>query len=119
MIIVSYNTRELTLKAVETLIENSAGVAMRIVVFDNASADGSAEAVAQRFPEVEVIASPENLGFAAANNRVGATATTLWLCLLNPDTEPIPARLPTCWPSPKRIRKQGPWAGARSSPMAA
>ena len=90
VIIVSYNTRELTLAAVRTLLENSPGLAMRVVVFDNASADGSAAAVAAAFPQVEVIANPENIGFAAANNRVAATATTPYVCLLNPDTETYP-----------------------------
>lgn len=93
VIIVSYNTRELTLKAVETLLGNSPGVAMRVVVFDNASSDGSAVAVAERFPGVEVIAHGENLGFAAANNRVAKTISTPWICLLNPDTETFPGAI--------------------------
>jgi GT2 family glycosyltransferase len=93
VIIVSYNTRELTLAAVRTLLDNSPGLHMRVVVFDNASADGSAAAVADAFPEVEVIASPENLGFAAANNRVAAGATTPYVCLLNPDTETHPGAI--------------------------
>jgi N-acetylglucosaminyl-diphospho-decaprenol L-rhamnosyltransferase len=90
VIIVSYKTRDLTLKAVETLIGNSPGVAMRIVLFDNASGDGSAEAVAAAFPEVEVIANPENIGFASANNFVARSVSTDWLLLLNPDTETYP-----------------------------
>ena len=83
VIIVSYNTRELTLAAVRTLLENSPGLAMRVVVWDNASVDGSAAAVAAAFPQIEVVASSENLGFAAANNRVAAAATTPYVCLLN------------------------------------
>jgi hypothetical protein len=90
VIIVSYNTRELTLKAVETLIANAGSVAMKIVVHDNASADGSAEAVAQAFPEVEVVAHPENIGFARANNLVAERVDTEWMLLLNPDTETHP-----------------------------
>lgn len=90
VIIVSYNTRELTLRAVETLLANSPGLAMHVVVFDNASADGSAQAVATRFRQVEVVANLDNVGFASANNRVAETATTPWLCLLNPDTETHP-----------------------------
>ena len=87
VIMVSFNTRELTLRAIETLIENSPSLAMRVVLFDNASADGSAEAIAARFPDIEVVAHPENIGFARANNLVAAKVTTPWLCLLNPDTE--------------------------------
>lgn len=93
VIIVSYNTRELTLAAVRTLLDNSPGLHMRVVLFDNASADGSAAAVAAEFPGVEVIACPENLGFAAANNRVAAAATTPYVCLLNPDTETHPGAI--------------------------
>src|SRR5436305_390765 len=90
VIIVSYNTRDLTVRAVETLLANAGDVAMRVVVFDNASSDGSAAAVAAAFPEIETIAHPENIGFAAANNLVAETVTTPWLCLLNPDTETHP-----------------------------
>jgi GT2 family glycosyltransferase len=93
VIIVSYNTRELTLAAVRTLLANSPGLAMRVVVFDNASSDGSAEAVAHAFPQVEVIANPENIGFAAANNLIAAEATTPYICLLNPDTETHPGAI--------------------------
>lgn len=87
VIIVSYNTRALTLKALETLYATTRQTRFHTVVFDNASQDGSAEAVAAAFPQVELIASQENLGFAKANNIVAAQAKTEWLLLLNPDTE--------------------------------
>lgn len=87
VIVVSYNTRALTLKCLETLFANTHEARAHVVVFDNASRDGSAEAVAAAFPQVELIASPDNLGFAAANNLVAAAARTEWLLLLNPDTE--------------------------------
>lgn len=93
VIMVSYNTRELTLAAVQTLLDNTPDVAMRVVVFDNASTDGSAAAVAAQFPEVEVIASRENIGFGAANNWVAERTTTPWICLLNPDTETYPGAI--------------------------
>lgn len=87
VIIVSYNTRALTLKCLETLYANTTRTRFHTVVFDNASEDGSAEAVAAAFPQVEVIASKENLGFARANNEVAAKANSEWILLLNPDTE--------------------------------
>lgn len=90
VVIVSYNTRALTMKAVETLLASSPEMPMRIVVFDNASHDGSAEALSQAFPSVEVIGNKKNIGFAAANNRVAETVTTPFICLLNPDTETHP-----------------------------
>lgn len=93
VIIVSYNTRALTLKAVETLYDASRGLPMRVIVWDNASHDGSAAAVRERFAQVEVVAHPENIGFAAANNRAAETITTPWMCLLNPDTETHPGAM--------------------------
>lgn len=87
VIIVSFNTRELTLKAIETLLVKAGAVSMRVVVWDNASFDGSADAIAQAFPEIELVRSAENIGFGAANNRVAETVTSEWILLLNPDTE--------------------------------
>lgn len=91
VIMVSYNTRELTLIALETLLANAGDVSMDVVLWDNASVDGSADAVAERFPtEVKLVRSADNLGFAAANNTAAAEARTPWLLLLNPDTETHP-----------------------------
>ena len=87
IIVVSYNTKDLTLKCLETLYATTKTTRFHTVVLDNASADGSADAVAEAFPQVELIRSPDNLGFARANNEVAAAATTEWLLLLNPDTE--------------------------------
>lgn len=87
VIIVSYNTRALTLAALHTLYATTKATALHTVVLDNASTDGSADAIAAVFPQVELIRSTENLGFARANNVVAAEARTDWLLLLNPDTE--------------------------------
>jgi GT2 family glycosyltransferase len=87
VIIVSYNTRDLTVKCLETLYATASDVRMRVVVLDNASADGSADAIAQHFPQAELIRSPENIGFARANNLVAESITSEWMLLLNPDTE--------------------------------
>lgn len=93
IIIVSYNTRELTLKCLETLFAEAGDLAMRVVVLDNASADGSADAIASRFPQAELIRSPENIGFARANNLVAESITSEWMLLLNPDTEVHPGAI--------------------------
>ncbi|PRY89309.1 glycosyltransferase family 2 protein [Donghicola tyrosinivorans] len=87
VIIVSYNTKQLTLACLETLYRNTHRTDFDVVVIDNASPDGSAEAIAQAFPQVTLIASDENLGFAAANNLIAQQAASEWLLLLNPDTE--------------------------------
>jgi GT2 family glycosyltransferase len=84
---VSYNTRELTLKALETLYETTLKTPFDVIVFDNASHDGSADAIADRFPHVMLVRSERNIGFAAGNNEAIRRARSNWLLLLNPDTE--------------------------------
>lgn len=90
VIMVSYNTRDITLRAIETLLANAGDVTIRLIVWDNASHDGSADAIAAAFPQIELIRSDENLGFAVANNRAAELADSEWLLLLNPDTETHP-----------------------------
>jgi GT2 family glycosyltransferase len=85
-IVVSYRTRDLVLPLLGDLVaqlEPFAG--SRVVVLDNASGDGTAEAIAERFPAVQVEASPTNLGFAVAVNRAAKGADGRWLLLVNPD----------------------------------
>lgn len=93
VIIVSFNTREMTLKAIETLYEHASDIALQVIVWDNASHDGTCDAIAEAFPEVELHRSPDNLGFAAGNNRAAEYATGEWLLLLNSDTETLPGSI--------------------------
>ncbi len=60
-----------------------------IIVVDNASTDGSADAVEAAFPQVRVVRLAENVGFARAVNFGATLARGDWLLLLNPDTEPL------------------------------
>ncbi len=84
-IVVSYNTRAMTLDCLAALKADLAGIASEIIVVDNASTDGSAAAVGESFPDVTVIASAENLGFGRANNRGMAAAAGEVYLLINSD----------------------------------
>jgi GT2 family glycosyltransferase len=86
IIVVSYNTRDLTLACLRSVIEQTKSVSYNLVVIDNASQDGSANAVAEAFPQVQLIRSEQNLGFAAANNLAAQIVNGRYLLLLNPDT---------------------------------
>ena len=98
VVLVTWNVRELALAALESLFEDLTAQGppdSQVWVVDNASADGTAQAVAQRFPQVHLIASEHNLGFGAGNNLAlramgfgGQSATQLpkAVYLLNPDT---------------------------------
>ncbi len=87
IIIVSYNTRELLLRCLQTVYEETSTVKFEVIVYDNASSDGSVEAVRLQFPKASLISCDENLGFARANNEAAKLACGKWLLLLNPDTE--------------------------------
>lgn len=86
IIIVSYNTAELTLNALKSVYETTKAANFEVTVFDNDSSDDSANLIAQQFPQAKLIRSKENIGFAAANNEAIKTTDTEWVLLLNPDT---------------------------------
>jgi hypothetical protein len=86
ILIVSYNTREELEACLESIAAAPPAVAHRITVIDNASSDGTPEAVRARWPEVQLIEAGRNLGFAAANNLGIRAARTEFVLLLNSDT---------------------------------
>lgn len=85
VLIVSWNTRELTLRALASLALHAPEAPVLLV--DNASADGSAEAVRQAYPAVRVIEAGANLGFAAGINLGMREVQTPYAWWLNPDAE--------------------------------
>ena len=92
IIIVNYNVKDLLrdcLQSLRPLIVNSEPL-IEVFVVDNASKDGSVEMVGQEFPQVKLIASEKNLGFAKANNLALRQAQGRLLLFLNPDTT-VPA----------------------------
>jgi hypothetical protein len=96
VIVVSYNTRELTARCLEALFENGPASDMEVFVVDNDSGDGSAGMVAERFPRVRLIANTVNAGFAAANNQAYAQSGGEFVFLLNPDALILPGSMETC-----------------------
>ncbi len=85
VIIVSWNAREHLRHCLESLRQTGGTLVREVVVVDNASADGSPELVASQFPEVHLVRSKENLGFARANNLGLKHATGSLLALVNSD----------------------------------
>jgi len=90
LIIVSYNVSDLLGECLRSVFA-SGGVTAHVAVVDNASEDGSATMVKQRFPQATVIESPTNGGYAYANNLGLRLLQELpdpphYVLLLNPDT---------------------------------
>ena len=85
VIVVSYNTRDMTLDCLRS-VRSETTVPYELAVLDNASSDGSAEAISDAFPDVFLLSESHNHGFAKANNIVAAQVRGKYLLLLNPDT---------------------------------
>ncbi len=86
IIIVSYNTKELTHNCIRTIRQYFTDGLYEIIVVDNASTDGSVQYLQQWFPEINVIANNENTGFGRANNIGAKNAKGEFIFLLNSDT---------------------------------
>jgi GT2 family glycosyltransferase len=108
IVVVSYKVRDLLracLSATFASLAASPELDARVWVVDNASGDGSAEMVAAEFPQITLLAQPDNLGFAGGNNlaltksgfngapgqgpRTSGTNAPDLVLLLNPDTMPL------------------------------
>ena len=85
IVIVSYNVRDLLQRCLNAL--RSETLKLETFVVDNASSDGSAAMVREKFPAVHLIANTENRGFAAANNQAFPQTRGRYVMMLNPDTE--------------------------------
>lgn len=97
VVIVSWNVRELLGRCLASVRASLAGsgYSCDMIVVDNASHDGSAALVRAEFPDVRVIETGANLGFAAGVNLGLEYAQGHWIFVLNPDTELVGAALPT------------------------
>lgn len=85
IIFVSYNTADMTKKAIELVKRSNHQLNLEIFVVDNASRDGSADMIAEVFPDVTLISNTLNVGFGRANNQVLPHFRGRYVLLLNTD----------------------------------
>lgn len=93
VIIASYDTRDLLERNLRALFEHPPRCSFEVIVADDASHDGSAEMVLERFPEVVLIRQPVNLGYSDNNNVAIGQARGRHLFLLNCDAMVLPGAL--------------------------
>lgn len=86
IIFVNYKTKDLTINAINSVIEKTEGIDYEIFVVDNASNDGSIEAIEQKFSNINIIKSDKNGGFGYANNIAIKQAKGEYILCLNTDT---------------------------------
>lgn len=99
VIIVSFNTKDLTLACIDSIYEKTQGTTFEVIVVDNGSTDSSAEALSrltEKRKNFKLIRAGENLGFGRANNLGAKDAMGEYLLFLNSDTLFIENNLPHC-----------------------
>jgi GT2 family glycosyltransferase len=113
VIIVSFNVKRYLGQAIRSVITATKGIGSEIIVIDNCSSDGSPEMVETLFPEVKLIRSGTNIGYAAACNKGIQIASGEFVLILNPDTVVAPEALSICL----RFMRENPDAGAAGAHM--
>jgi GT2 family glycosyltransferase len=85
IVIVSFNTREILRECLQSVLLESRGLMVEVLVVDNTSSDGSPEMIEKEFPQVRLLRAGTNLGFGAANNLALQQACGRYFILLNSD----------------------------------
>lgn len=85
VIIVNYNTCELTQKCIESIYAFTTQNSFEVILVDNNSSDNSVELLSKRFPDVKILANKENIGFGRGNNRGNSMAKGKYVFFLNSD----------------------------------
>ena len=96
-LVINWNTRDLLAECLESLAADSDGLRVQMVVVDNASGDGSAAMVRERFPRALLLANADNAGFVRGNNQAYAACDprARYVLLLNSDAALHPGALRT------------------------
>lgn len=92
IVIPVFNQLEYTLRCLASIAQNTAGLDYEVIVVDDGSNDGTAEAIAV-MPGVRYVRNPKNLGFIGSCNAGAAAALKTYVCFLNNDTEALPGWL--------------------------
>lgn len=112
ILIVSYNTRGMIVACLRSVFEHTTRTPFEVIVVDNKSADGSADAIEMEFGgRVTLIRSEGNLGFARANNLAADRASGEYLLLLNPDTVVLDGAIDRLVEFAGRRPEAGIWGG--------
>ena len=85
IVIVSFNGKNVLCDALTSIVKSKTEFTYEIIVVDNNSSDGTIDKVKREFPQVKIVSSGSNLGFAKANNIGIKIATGQFVLILNPD----------------------------------
>ncbi|MFV0296799.1 MAG: glycosyltransferase family 2 protein [Hyphomicrobiaceae bacterium] len=111
IIVVSFNTREMTRACIDSIARETTDVSYELIVVDNASQDGSREALAGHPAIHRFIPLDDNIGFAQANNLAAKGAAGELVLLLNPDTVVLDHAIDKLVAFARRRPEAGIWGG--------
>jgi hypothetical protein len=111
IILVSYNTSSYIRRALESLFRETNLTTFEVIVVDNASSDGSVAMLRQFFPQVTLLESGANIGFAGGVQLGAQQASGNYLLLLNPDTVILNAAVDRLLHFAKQHPDNGIWSG--------
>ncbi len=111
IILVSYNTAEYTQRALESVFTETVNSDFEVIVVDNASTDNSVELLKQHFPDIQLLESTDNLGFAGGVCLGVEKAQGKYLLLLNPDTLVVDGAIDKLLQFAKQKTSNGIWGG--------
>ena len=103
--IANYNGMGVIDDCLRSVLEQEGQIPVEILIHDDASTDGSAAYIRDRYPDVKLIESLENAGFCIANNRMAAAAKGKYLLLLNNDAALYPDALQTLLAEAERLER--------------
>src|SRR3989344_4713589 len=86
IIIVNWNTKNETVRAIKSIYKNCS-IPFEVIVVDNDSQDGSYSFLKRKFPKIELVKNSKNYGYAKANNQGVKIAKNELILILNPDTQ--------------------------------
>jgi GT2 family glycosyltransferase len=116
IIIVSHNTRDYTLAALQSIQDTVKAHQYEVIVVENASTDQSAEAIEKAFPHIQLIKIETLIGFSTANNLGAKSAKGEYLFFLNPDTVVQPGAIELLLEHAKSLPNCGAISGQLLNP---
>lgn len=90
VVVVTRNTRDLTLRCAEAVLRPGRGPELHLIVVDNGSSDGTAEAILERWPEATVLRNEVDVGYGSACNQGARAGGSDFILILNSDAFPRP-----------------------------
>ena len=90
IIVVTFNSAHLVGRCLSSVFGHETARSHEVIVFDNASADGTTQLIEAQFPDTIVISSTENIGYGSGINRATGYASGRYFMFLNPDAELTP-----------------------------